>query len=96
MPFVVALGPPIEIGVARLIVRALETLLLAPLIMAGAMGAVAVSRCGRVGWSRMPDLVNLDLSRLDMHGDLFDLRSPWESGQLIENNGEVGAWRLLH
>lgn len=31
-----------------------------------------------------------------MHGDLFDFRSPWESGQLVENIGKVGTWRLLH
>ena len=44
----------------------------------------------------MPDLVDLDLSRLDMRGDLFDLQSSWESSQLVENNSEVGAWHLLH
>jgi hypothetical protein len=30
----------------------------------------------------MSDLINLDLGRFDMNADLFDLRSPWESGQL--------------
>jgi hypothetical protein len=44
----------------------------------------------------MPDLINLDLGRFDVNADLFNLRSPWESGQLVEDNDEVGAWHLLH
>ena len=87
MPFVVAFGPSIEIGAARLIARAFGALVPTSLV-ARATGATAASRCSRVGWGRVPDLVDLNLGRFNMRGDLFNFRSLWEFGQLVENNNE--------
>jgi hypothetical protein len=71
--FVVALGSSIEIGATSLMARALGTLVLASPVMAGATRTMVVSQHGRVGWGGVSDLVDLDLSRLDVRDDLFDL-----------------------
>lgn len=78
MPFIVVLGLSIEIGVACSIVRVLRALALASPIVAGATGAMTTSRHGRVGWGGVPNLIDLDLGRFDVHGDLLDLWSPLE------------------
>ena len=44
----------------------------------------------------MADLVDLNLSRFDMCLDLLEFWSRWELLHLIENDDEIGAWRLLH
>ena len=38
----------------------------------------------------------MDLRRFDMGLDLLAFWSPRELLQLVVNNGEIGAWRLLH
>jgi hypothetical protein len=53
--------------------RALGTLVLAFPILVGATRTMVVSQHGRVGWGGVSDLVDLDLSRLDVRDDLFDL-----------------------
>lgn len=93
--FIVASRPSIEIGAARLIARAFGALELTSPVMARATGVMVVCRCSRV-WSRIPDLVDLDLGRFKMCGDLFDFWSLQESSQLSESNREVGTWGLLH
>ena len=92
MSLVVAPRTSIEIGVVTLVLGVLNALMLTSSVVAGAM---AVSQRGRVRRSRMPDLVDLNLSRHDMHLDLLDFWSLWELLQLVENDSEIGAWHLL-
>jgi hypothetical protein len=96
MSFVVAPRSFIEVGAASLVSRALRALMLTCSVMAGAVGATAVSQHGRVGWVGTADLIDLNLSRIDMRLDFLDFRSQWELLQLVENNIEVGTWHLLH
>lgn len=72
--FVVASGPSIEIGASRLIARAFRALALTSPVMARATGVMTTCRCSRV-WSRILDLVDLDLGRFKMCSDLFDFWS---------------------